>query len=166
MPFDYPTNIAAVRQALVSHNTITASPDLSAGLSTRVKTIKIFDPEITSQKYQDYPAVFIRLAGKEEEYTSLGATGTTGNKKNADVLYDVMGYYIKEGIGSQYDDLLNEIYNMAENIEGVFQSEFTLSNTALFCNAENTDFAPPIDGGQGVWVKSVRVQLRAQYHFR
>lgn len=166
MPFDYNTNINAVRQALVDHNTVTASPDLSAGLTHRVKTIKIFDPEITAQKMSTYPAVYVRLITKDEEYTSLGATGSAGNKKQAEVAYDVMGYYLREGIVKQQEDLLNEIYNLAENVEGVFQAEFRLSNTALWCNPQTTDFSPPISGGEDTWVKSMRVELKAMYHFR
>ena len=166
MPFNYETNIGSVKQVLIDHNTITASPDLSSGLTTRGRTISLSDPEVTSIANLDLPAVFVRLSNKDEEYASLGNTGPTGNKKEANVNYEIFGYYRRQGLATQHKDLLNEIYNLAENIEGVFQAESRLSNTALWCNPNSTDFAPGEPGGEGTYIKMVKINLSAKYLFR
>lgn len=166
MSFDYVANINAVKQVLTDHNTTTASPDLSTGLTTRVKAVSVFDPESQNIRSSDVPAVYVRLSTKTEEYASLGNTGPAGNKKQAVVMYDVFGMYQREGIYSQEQDVLNEIYKLASNIEGVIQSEMTLSNTALWCNIEETDFSPVAVADDGIFIKSVKVNISAKYLFR
>jgi len=81
-------------------------------------------------------------------------------------MYDVFGMYQREGIYSQEQDVLNEIYKLASNIEGVIQSEMTLSNTALWCNIEETDFSPVAVADDGIFIKSVKVNISAKYLFR
>lgn len=165
MPFDYEANTTAVKNALTSHNTTTASPDLSSGLTRRVQNIYIDDPEIVSIRQLTYPCVFVRLSNKDEDYASLGATGPTGNKKTATVVYDLIGLYHKDGAHTAHSGVLTEIYRLAENMEGVFQAETTLSTTALWCNPKKTEFIGPFSS-DGIWVKAVLVELEARYLFR
>lgn len=166
MPFDYEANISAVKNALTNANTTTAVVDLSSGLTTRVITIEIDDPEIRSLRNLDYPAVFVRLSNKNEDYETLGGTGPTRNRKKAEVLFDIYGLYHKEGAVTAHKNVLTEIYRLAENIEGVFQQEFTLSGTSLWCNPETTQFSPAFQGREGTWVKACLVELKARYLFR
>ncbi|HDY90405.1 MAG TPA: hypothetical protein ENH82_20080 [bacterium] len=164
---DYQTNLDAVMQALKDHNTTTASPDLSGSLTTRILQENIFadDPEIVFKKRRDFPSIFVRISNKDEDFSGIGAPGPLGVRKQADVTYDIIGIYGKDGGYTTHGGLLNEIYKMAQNIEAVFQAEHKLSNTALWVNPITTDFLGPfdIDGG---WAKTVLVQLTARYHFR
>lgn len=165
MPFDYEANLTAVTNALSQYNTTTSSPDLSSGLTTRVKNVFARDPRITPPRNLDLPAVFVMISNKEEDFAGLGATGPTGNRKSAQVTYDIFGVYIKDGATDSHSTLLTETYRFAENIEGVFQAELDLSNTALWCNPQSTNFAPALQN-EGSLIKAFLVQLVAQYHFR
>jgi len=165
MGFDYSANVTAIKNALETCNTSTSTPDLSEGLTSRVKNVFISDPEIVSVKSVLYPAVYVRISSKQEEFSSIGGTGVTnGAKKFADVTYDIFGLYQKNGAYTDYANVLTEIYNFGRNIEAVFQSELTLSGTALWCNPVKTDYLGPFPG-DGVWVKGVRVELKARYLF-
>lgn len=165
MPFDYEANLTAISNALSQYNTTTASPDLSAGLTRRVQNIYLSDPETVSKRADIFPAIFVRISTKDESYGSLGATGPTGNKKLANVTYDIFGFYKKDGGYTQNQTLLTEVYRLAENIEGIFQAEFTLSGTSLHCNPVRTEFFGPFIT-EGVTVKGVLIELEARYLFR
>ena len=165
MPFDYEANLDAVANALSNYNTTTANPDLSSGLTSRIKNVFKNDPEVASIKNLDLPSVYVRIASKDEDYESLGGTGPTGNRKRGSVTYDIIGLYMKDGAVDPHSTLLTETYRLAENIEGVFQAEYQLSNTALWCNPASTNFSPSF-GYQGALVKGVLIQLRAEYFFR
>jgi len=164
MPFDYITNLNAIVNVLEEHNTTTASPDLSEGLSTRVKSIMKDDWNVVSTKRLDFPLIYVRIKEKAEQYDALGATGSTGRMKRASVQYDLIGLYAQDGIYSPHADILTELYTLAGNIEGVLQQEFTLSNTCLWCNPEATAFDEINNNGK--WVKGVAIKLKAEYLFR
>ena len=167
MPFDYEANVNAVRNALNTQNTTTANPDLSSGLTTRVQTVAVDDPNVIGIRWDMLPAVYVRVADAEEEFAGLGSTGplTTNVTKFKTVTYELFGLYGKDGASSTHGSVLTEIYRLAENIEGVFQREFTLSGTALYSQAESSAFGSGI-GSDGTRVKGVLVTLRAQYNFR
>lgn len=168
MPFTYATFLTNVYNCIKDHNTTTASPDLSNGLDVRIDDGNILktDPEIEPPRADRLPAVYIRIADKTEESAGLGATGSSGVKKEAIVTYDVIGIYGKYGGWSPHSELLTDIYTMAENIEGVFQTEYTLSNTALYVNPIATEFSAPIDLGSEGFAKVVLIRLEAHYLFR
>lgn len=165
MPFDYEANITAIKNALVAYNTTTANPDLSSGLTTRVQNVYINDPETVNIRADEFPAIFIRTISKQEDFGSIGAPGPTGVKKNANVIYEVIGLYQKDGFHTSHEAALTEIYRLAENIEGVFQAEHRLSATALWVNPARTEFFTGFVR-EGVFVKGVSVELAARYLFR
>lgn len=165
MPFDYEAKLTAVYNSLINANTLTSGFDLSSGLTTRVKNVFKNDPAVTSIKSMDYPCVFVRIQNKEEEFGSLGTTGIAGNSKLGTCNYDVIGLYHKDGVIGLHSTVLNEVYKLAENIEGIFQNNLTLSDTAMWCNPKRTEFFGPFMSG-GVFVKGVLVQLEARYFFR
>ena len=167
MPFDYTTNLNAVTNALKNYNTTTATPDLSANLSVRVSNDDILatDPELAQLRADRLPAVYVTIASKEESATSIGMTGTTGVKKDALVKYNILAIFGKHGGHSPHSELLTDVYKFAKNVEGVFQAEYKLSNTALWCNPTMTDFSPATDVGQG-FAKAVMITLEAKYLFR
>lgn len=165
MPFEYATNITAVYNALIGYNTTTAVVDLSANLTTRVKNVYLSDPAIVGLRGDIYPAIFVRVNSKKEEFDGLGATGPSGARKRADVSYDVIGFYRKDGAYIQQSTVLTQLERLARNIEGVFQQEVTLSSTALWCQVEETNFYGPFANDE-MWIKAVVCNLKAAYQFR
>ena len=167
MPFDYEANVTAVRNALRTQNTTTANPDLSSGLTTRVQTIEIDDPEVSGIQWRDLPAVYVRVSSADEDMASLGAPGplTTNVQKLKNVTYEISGLYHKEGAAQLTRDTMTELYRLAENIEGVFQREYRLSNTAMWCNPKASQFGQGVLG-DGTRIKGVLVTLDARYIFR
>lgn len=164
MPFDYEANVDAVENALTNRNTTTASPDLSSGLTTRVRTVRVDDPEVTAIQWNELPAVLVRVQSAEEEAAGLGGTGPTGVRKFKTATYEVIGLYPRDGAGGLNRNHMTEIYRLAENVEGVFQAEYQLSGTALWCHPENTTFGSFQAGGTRV--KAFVTTLRARYYFR
>lgn len=169
MPFDYNSNLTAVINALKDYNTTSASPDLSDGLSERINNDNILasDPDIdwTAKRSDRLPAVYVMIATKDESMATMGLTGTSGVKKEARVEYQVFGIIGKSGGYSPHSELLTDVYKLAKNIEGVFQAEIKLSNTALWCNPTSTEFSAPLDIGEG-FAKAVLIRLEAIYLFR
>lgn len=165
MPFDYETNVTMLKTLLDAHNTTTATPDLSSGLTTRVRNVFINDPEVVAIRWNDLPAVFIRIQSSEEEAAALGPTGPSRAHKTKNADYEIIGLYVKDGANSAHSAALTEIYRLAENLEGVFQQEFNLSSTALWCHAASTNFGS-FGLGEGVRVKGFLTNLKARYHFR
>lgn len=163
--FSYQDNITAVVNALRDHNTTTASPDLSDGVSSRIKDVHSNHPRVFGIRYDLLPAIFVWTEGANEDYASLGNTGVTGNRKQKDVRYNVLGIYRKEGGVTPHADALEEMYRLAGNIESVFEQEYDLSGTALWCNPASTEFLEPGLLG-GVWAKGVLIHLEARYHYR
>lgn len=168
MPFDYAANVEAVRANIAAHNTTTANPYLGQSLTAgTISTIRVDDPDVVAVNLNELPAVFIRIQSGDEEPSGLGATGplAANVQKFKTVVYEVVGLYHRDGMHTSHADHLTELYQFAENLEGVFQAEFRLSNTALWCHPERTDFGSLItkDGGR---VKAFVTTLRARYLFR
>lgn len=165
MPFDYENNILAVVNALNGYNTTTSNPDLSSGLTRRVQNVYRNDPSIVGMRGDIYPCVFVRINRKTEDFAGLGMTGPTRARKEAVANFDVISFYRKDGGHSQHTNVLLEIERLAENIEGVFQAEPTLSGTAMWCQPVTTEFYGPYQN-QAMWIKACVINLEARYHFR
>jgi hypothetical protein len=165
--FDYRTNITAVLNALQDYNTTTASPDLSGSMTARIpdENIVVGDPDVSMLRMDRMPAIFIRLDSGAEEFSEIGPTGPTKAHKFKTVTYSIFAMYARAG-GSQQNDETS-VMNMLRNIEAVFQAEYTLSGTALWCNPKSSVIANvPIDAEAATWVKTVMVELEAKYFFR
>jgi len=165
--FDYDSKLDAVINALKTYNTTTASPDLSASMTSRIDSDNIFayEPDNASLRGDRYPAIYASLVGADEEFIDIGETGSTRASKYKTVTFAVVGLYKKEGFASDYSALPPEIFNMARNIEAVFRKELTLSGTAMWCGVTKTDFTPAIGNGE-TWVKGVVIELEAKYLFK
>ena len=166
MPFNYVTNLAKVVTLLQDHNTTTATPDLSVNLTRRLNNdnVREGDPETESIKSRELPAVWVRIDSKAEEPASIGQTGPTRTRKFADVNYEIFGLYLREGLHTKDAAHRTEIYNLASNIEGVFQQEFNLDNTALWAHPDTTEFQTFQSEGEAV--KGVLMNLSARHLFR
>lgn len=170
MSFELETNINAVVQALKDHNTTTASPYLSQSLTSGQMTqasIKIGDPDIETIQGARYPCIFVRVAKLQDAFAGIGRPGsaTTNVRKQATVTYDVVGIYHKDGGHASFESLMKETYKFARNICGAFNAEFTLSNTALWCQPAMTSFSEPVNY-QGGWAKGFLIELEATYLYR
>ncbi len=166
MPFQYVTNLAQVVTLLQDHNTTTATPDLSVNITRRINNdnVREGDPEMESIRARELPAIWVRIDSKSEESASIGETGPSRTRKLADVFYEIFGLYLREGLHTQDASHRTEIYHLATNIEGVFQQEFNLNNTALWAHPETTEFQTFQNDGEAV--KGVLVNLKARYLFR
>jgi hypothetical protein len=131
MSFNYVDSLQAIVNALSDYNTLTASPDLSDGLVHRIKSIVSDDVDIASIRGDSFPMIFVKILDKQEAFETMGRTGATGNKKSCLVNYEICGVYRKDNAYDTGTDLVKNVYKLAQNIEGVFEQELTLSGTAL-----------------------------------
>lgn len=164
--FDYQTNVAAVKNALEDYNTTTSTPSLKTDMSTTVQTIEVNDPDKVGIQLRNLPALYIRIRDASEGAAAFGPTGPGSNKvrKYKEVRYEIFGLYKKEGMRETTEDHLQHIYKLAQNTEAIFQAEYQLSGTALWCHPERTDFGDALIDGD--IVKGFRLDLRARYLFR
>ncbi len=168
MSLDYAAKLDAVVAVLQAHNTTTASPDLSANLTSRLANTSIVadDPEIRGIRNYDYPAIFVRIGPSTEEFEGIGPSGGgAGAFKRKDITFHVFAMYRREGANASDADTMRELYNLVRNIEDTFRTEYQLNNTALFSQPRSSDFLGPFSDETG-WIKIGRVELEARYHFR
>jgi len=165
MAFNYSSKVTALYNAINNANTTTCSYDISTGLDERIKKIAIADPAVVNLRNYEFPAIFIKIENKSEEFEGIGGTGSARELKSADVTYQVVGLYKKYGSTSTNDALLTDIYKLADNIETSIREEYTLSGTAAWCQPESTDFIGPFEG-EGTLIKGVMISVKAKYYFR
>mgnify|MGYP001561557488 CR=1 FL=1 len=165
MAFDYSGKITALYNVLSNANTTSAAVDLSGGLDERVQRIAMADPAIVNLRNYEFPAVFVKIDDKDEDFEGIGGTGSARELKSADVNFQVVGLYKKYGATTTNDALLADVYRLADNIESVVREEYTLSNTASWCQPAKTDFIGPFEG-EGTLIKGVMITVKAKYYFR
>lgn len=163
--FDYTRVLDAIVSVLEASNTSTAAAFLSMSMSTAVVLIKDDDPEVINLAHMKLPGVFVRIADKQGEATSLGATGVTGNRREADVSFEIIGIVKKTGILNNQKNLLRDVYKLAQNIEAVIENNQTLSGTALWCNPGSTSFSVPVAGENSV-MKACMVRVSSHHLYR
>lgn len=162
MSFDYVARIGNVVNVLVNHNTTTASPDLSASMSTRIQRIVNDDPNIQGIRGDKTPAFFVSLNTASDEEEQMGAN-FVNRKKQKSVSYDIHGIYKKEGFSKEHESHITDFYQMANNLEAVLKAEATLSNTALHVELVDTDFKS--DQPENSYVKVFKTTLNVRYFY-
>lgn len=165
MAFGYTDKLTALYNVINNANTTTASVDLSSGLDSRVKRIAMADPGVVNLRNYEFPAVFVTISNKTEEFEGIGGTGSARELKSAEVNFQVVGMYKKYGATTTNDALLNDVYKLADNIESVIREEYTASGTASWIGVESTDFIGPFEG-EGTLVKGVLISVKGKYYFR
>jgi predicted transposase YbfD/YdcC len=165
MAFDYSSKLTALYNVLFNANTTTASVDLSSGLDSRVKIVSKADVATVNLRSYEFPAVFIKIENKSEDFEGIGGTGSARELKSADLSFQVVGLYKKYGATTTNEDLLSDVYKLADNIESVIREEYTLSNTVSWCQPESTDFIGPFEG-DGTLVKGAMISVKAKCYFR
>lgn len=163
--FDYLGTIDAIVGVLNAANTTTAAAYLSSGLSTTVQMVRDDDPEIVNLAKMKMPAVFVRVSDKDSEATSVGRTGPTGNRREATISWDIIGIIQKQGVLNTQKSLLRSVYQLAQNIESVFENNQTLSGTALWCDPNATTFSEPVSRGSFIF-KGCKVSLKSHHLYR
>lgn len=167
MAFDYSSRVDGIVDVLYNHNTVTASPYLSSSLTTAIpkKMVLNDDPVIRGLRNDEYPAVFVRLSDALEEFQGIGPTGLSGAYKRKNLTFDILAFYRREGSSQTNEQLMNESYQLAQNIEAVLRAEYTASGTALWINPKSVNFLGPFNDGTS-WVKVVQIEVEGMYHFR
>jgi hypothetical protein len=166
--FGYKTQVDLVVDILQGANTSTSVCPLSEDLTTPINNKNIYNrnPETTVLGGRDLPAIFVRLPSSAEEFEGIGPTGPNKNLKRKTLNIDIIGLYPSQGQTNKEEDRLEEVYNLARNIERVIQTNYNLSGTALWCNPKSTNFTGPYGLEDGTLFKSVLVEVEAQYLFR
>lgn len=111
----------AIKTILTTANTTTASPDLSATLSTRVNGILTVNPIMIMPQASLYPFVSCYISDKRISGQDIAAS-MSGAKRFADVMVDVMGAVWSNNC-SDYtkDDGDDQINYLMENVEIVLR---------------------------------------------
>lgn len=167
MTFPYNTVTTAVINVLKNHNTTTATPDLSDGLNVRVDNDNIIlaDIRLVQPRADRLPLVCVLMESKTEEYSGIGATGYAGHKKQGTAIVQI-GVIVGKYGGYEADDtVLTDLYKLASNMEGVFQQEYKLSNTALWCNPASSNFVDVYNYGDG-FARPFLINLTTEHLFR
>ena len=167
MSFPYNTVTTAVINVLKNHNTTTATPDLSNGLNVRVTNDNIIlgDIRLIQPRADRMPLITVLMDTKTEEYAGIGATGPTRHKKQATSIIQV-GVIVGKYGGYEADDVvLRDLYQLAGNAETVFQQEYTLSNTCLWCNPSSSNFIDVNPYGEG-FARPFLINLTTEHLFR
>lgn len=167
MSFDLLTNLNTLVGVLQDYNTTTASPYLSQSLSTKIldENIMAGDPEVLFTPNQELPAIYVRVLSKEASHVAIGPSGPSGHRKECDIVFEIVGLYGREAGYQSPQDTTNEVYKMAQNIEGVLEAEYRLSNTAMWTNPGTATFQGPFDVSGG-HMKTVAIELTTKYQYR
>lgn len=163
MGIDYVDKIGSFVTILQAHNTSTATPDLSASLTTRVQNIYNDDPAVRGLDRIDRgPAIFVSMNRASEEETQIG--DFNNRRKQKTVVYDVHGVYPKEGISKTHASVLTDFYQLASNLEAVVKRESTFSGSAIHVEVVDTDFKA--ERPENNFVKVFRIQVNARYFYQ
>jgi len=157
---DYVNKITTFVDLLRSHNTTTATPDLSSSLTTRIQTITVAEPDVVGSRHGFYPQIMVELGNANENETQIG--DFSGRRKIKDVTYNVWGFYKKEGMSKNQSQQLTDFYQMASNIEAVIKRESTLSGTALHVGVVSTDFT---ERRENNLIKVLRIETSVRYFY-
>lgn len=160
MAIDYVNKITTFVDLLRSHNTTTATPDLSSSLTTRIQTITVAEPDVVGSRHGFYPQIMVELGNANENETQIG--DFSGRRKIKDVTYNVWGFYKKEGMSKNQSQQLTDFYQMASNIEAVIKRESTLSGTALHVGVVSTDFT---ERRENNLIKVLRIETSVRYFY-
>lgn len=161
---DYNRAINAVVEAIHRHNTTTASPDLSYGLSSRVETVEANDPGAFYGRSDRLPAVIVNLESKSQSIEQIGVFPTTGTQiRRATVNYEVWGVFQRAAVSTRKEEALADKWRFADNIEAVLAKNFQFSGTALQITAIDADFTPRAENDL---TEVFRLRVQVEYMYR
>lgn len=165
MEFDYESRAAAIISVFTAANTQTSDPFLSEDLSTTVQTIIMDDPEAIGIRWNDLPALFLRVRDSENEFGTMGNESAAGRGRHfKTVRWELFGLYKRDGRAQKSSSLLTLVYDFARNCEAVIMNNPKMGGTALWAIARRTDFGDVLVNGDAI--KGFRVDLEARYFYR
>lgn len=160
MAIDYVAKVQTFVDLLRAHNTTTASPDLSASLTSRIQTITAAEPDMSGSRHGFYPLVMVELARASEDESQIGAYSS--RRKIKDITYNVWGFYKKEGFSKNQAQQLTDFYQMASNLEAVIKRESDFSGTALHVGTVATDFTERRENNA---IKVLKIETTVRYFY-
>jgi hypothetical protein len=163
--FDYQAKLNALHGIMSEANTTTASFDLSSGMADRIKNIKKDDPAVRPAQDDEHPFIWVWIDRAEQNFDEIGVTNTQGITKRMSVSYKILATIHKRGLTAAHENALTDIYKLADNITTLFQTKYTLSDTAMWILPKTTEFLGPVGLG-GNYIKGVLMNLEAEYLFR
>jgi len=161
MTIDYPGKVTTIVGYFTSANTTTASPDLSSGMTTRVKSVVADEMSIQGVRGDLSPKLFVSINRASEEETQIGEF--TNRKKEKLVTYDVEGVYRKSGFSQTHADHLPDFYRFAQNVEQVIKTNISFDADIIHVSVVDTEFkAEQPDNTQ---FKVFRIGLEVRYFY-
>lgn len=160
MGIDYVNKARTVVDVLRAFNTTTAAIDLSSSLTTRIASITVADPAMVGARRGDFPCIFVNIARANEEETQIG--DYAGRRKQKTINYEIWAFYKKEGLSKTQDANLQDMYQLASNLEAVIKRNGTFSSTALHVGGVDTDFKQSQENNL---IKAIKVETQVRYFY-
>jgi len=160
MAIDYVAKAQTVVDVLRAFNTTTAAFDLSSSLTTRVASITVADPAMVGAKRGDFPFITVNIARASEGETQIGSFAT--RRKEKTITYEIWGFYKKEGIAKTQAANLQDMYQLASNIEGVLKRNGTFSGTAMHIPSVDTDFKQHPENNL---IQALKIDTQVKYFY-
>ena len=163
--FDYDDKAASILAVFTAANTTTSLTYLGEDLSTTVKTVAFEDPEAIAIRWNDIPALFIRIRDSENEQATMGdAAAASRGRHFKTVRYEIFGMYKRDGRAQSSTNLLSRVYDFARNVDATIANNPTMGNSALWAHVRRTDFGDVVVNGDTI--KGFRVDLEARYFYK
>lgn len=145
----YQTILTNIYNALNNVKATTLSTSLTAAVRQVIKG----DPNIIPVQITQYPAVFVHLLDKTENYGSMGTS-----LRNTMVNFEIYGF-VNLSTGSDNSDA--EARQLADNIEGILRGDTTLANTVDYINPKSCTFDRAVTK-DGVYVSACLINLEVK----
>lgn len=150
--------INSVKNLLEKNNTTTSSTDVSSSLNNRAKTFKagvnnmsIIAPVAKTQ----YPAVFVELNNKPQQFGLIGNTA----KRDQQISFSVVCVTEYNSGAGEYESACQESIQLADNVEILFRNKIRLSQTSitLDANAISTEYGTRLEDSYSNYVSKIDI---------
>ena len=143
-------NLLTTITDILSANTAT----LDNSITTSPRLITRGDPNNIPVQVTQYPAIFVQLSSKAEDFSQIGQ-----RRKDVTVNFNIYGLV---QLSTNSDSSDREIQNFARNIEQVLRTAngVTLSNTVLYTNPRSSTFDSAFK--DGIWLSAVTINLECR----
>lgn len=146
-------DLKSIRNAIVSilsaANTTTATNDLSGSLQTRVQSIIAGHPK-RPVGLDEYPVVFVSLAGKSEQSPFIGDSAARDLQVNWNV-------HCLTCLSDSATSAENESITLADNVEKVLRTYIDLSGTVDYSSIDETEYS--LEDSESTYVHTARIGL-------
>lgn len=149
MPLNYRNILTNITDLLIA-NTGT----LDDSITTSPRLITRGDPNNVPVQVTQYPAIFVQLNSKSEDFSQIGQ-----RQKDITLNFNIYAL-VQKSTNSDSSDL--DVQNLARNIETVLRttSGVTLSQTVLYCNPKSCAFDSAFK--DGIWLSAALIDLECK----